>query len=66
MVDAESALTPKEGYRAMLYFLEAYFERTKAEEIAALLGGLAFNKDGLTMDPAAWQDWLDAVEQTRA
>jgi hypothetical protein len=49
----------------MFRFLEGYFERTGADEIGALLGGLATDEDGQPMDPAAWDDWLAAVDQTR-
>lgn len=56
-------LTPVAAYLAMFRFLEAYYERTGADEIGALLGGLAMNEDGQPMDPAAWEDWLTAVDQ---
>jgi hypothetical protein len=66
MTDMNKALTVEDAYRAMLHFLDAHYKRTDANEIAALLGGLAFNEDGGTMDPAAWSDWLAAVEKARA
>ena len=46
----------------MVCFLEAYWERTQSDEIGALLGGLALDADGRPMDPAAWSDWLAAIE----
>ena len=59
------ALTTTHGYRAMFRFLEGYFERTHSDEIGALLGGMAIDEDGRPMDPAAWDDWLKAVDEAR-
>lgn len=50
-----------DAYRAMFRFLEGYIDRTKADEIAALLGSMALADDGVPMDPAMWNDWLAAV-----
>lgn len=49
------------AYRAMLRFLEMYWERGKSKEIAMLLGSMALASDGKTMDPAMWKDWLEAT-----
>lgn len=57
-------LTARQAYAAMFGFLEVYYERTGSDEIGALLGGLAIDEDGEPMDPAAWTDWLVAVNKT--
>lgn len=49
----------------MLRFLEAHHDRTQADELGAFLGGLVLDEDGQPMVPAAWDDWLDAVESAR-
>jgi hypothetical protein len=54
-------LSTRDAYRAMFRFLEVHYERTGSGELGALLGGLAINEDGQPMDPAAWTDWLAAV-----
>lgn len=54
-------LSTRDAYRAMLRFLESYYERTGSDELGALLGGLTIDEDGQPMDPAAWTDWLAAV-----
>ena len=54
-------MTNEEAYRAMFYFLEDCYLRTKSDEIGGMLGGMAFLGDGITADPAAWHDWLKAV-----
>ena len=61
----EDRLTTREAYLAMLRFLEAYHGRGPTEELAILLGSLAFSADGHTMDPASWHDWLSAVRDVR-
>jgi hypothetical protein len=58
-------LSPLDAYRAMLRFLEDYFDRTRSDEIGILLGGLALNQDGQPMDPACWHDWMVAVDKVR-
>ena len=56
-----------QGYRAMFKFLEAYWERGGRTDdgIASLLGSMNFSEGESTvrpLDPAQWQDWLDAVK----
>lgn len=53
------------AYRAMLQFLEDYYDRTGSDEIGGLLGGLQLDDDGHPMDPAVWADWLSAVGSAR-
>jgi hypothetical protein len=50
----------------MFVFLNAYYERTEGKgELGAILGDIQINKDDLPMDPAAWNDWLAAIEAVR-
>jgi hypothetical protein len=58
----QDRISVRDAYRAMFCFLEAYFERTKADEITVLLGSLDLAEDGGPMDLAMWQDWLTAVQ----
>lgn len=53
------------GYRAMIRFLEKYFETTGSDDVGALLGSMSTNvfSDGRSADPAMWEDWLDAVRE---
>jgi len=55
-------LTIRQAYEAMLLFLEGLYERTKSDDLGALLGDLQILDDGGTADPAAWQDWLNSVQ----
>lgn len=52
-----------QAYQAMLKFLENYHENTHSDEIAGLLGSLSISSDGSPMDPACWEEWLEAVEK---
>jgi hypothetical protein len=58
-------LSPEQAFDAMLVFLEEYYQRTKGTgEIGAVLGDIQRNRgDGSPMDPAAWGDWLAAVNR---
>lgn len=58
-------ITIEEAFRTMVYFLEQYYERTHSDDIGSLLGDLAILEDGNTADPAAWEDWLNCIEQVK-
>lgn len=52
----------QQSYRAMQLFLRRHWERTCSEDIAALVGDLSSLPDGQSADPAAWSDWVKAIE----
>jgi hypothetical protein len=54
-------LTELEAFKAMVRFLESYYQRTESDDIGSLLGDLQLLQDGGTADPAAWQDWILAI-----
>ena len=55
-------LSAEQAFETMSRFLERYFERTGANcELAAVLSDIQAMPDGKPADPAAWEDWLDAV-----
>lgn len=60
---SKKLLSPEQAYQAMFAFLRAYYERTQGTaELGEVLGDIQPSKDGSTMDPAAWGDWLAAIE----
>ena len=63
----EYTLTQVEAYDSMRAFLEAYWERglRESEEIAVLLSSLAPLRDGISADPAQWNDWPAAVKTVK-
>ncbi|QDO83747.1 hypothetical protein FM037_11525 [Shewanella psychropiezotolerans] len=54
-------LSKKEAYLAMYAFLENMYKLTGSDDIGGLLGSMSLLQDGHTADPAAWQDWEDAI-----
>lgn len=62
---SEKKLTVEQAYRAMVYFLEQEYGRTKADEIGGLLSSLSWEitRGHGPADPGAWQDWHEAVQK---
>jgi hypothetical protein len=60
-------LTPQEGFRAMFLFLDAFYRETSGTaNIGEVLGELNPAIDGKSSDPAAWENWLEAVRVARS
>ena len=49
----------------MLWYLEDLYQRTNSDDLGSFLGDMQFADDGSTMDPAAWEDWLEAVDKIK-
>lgn len=57
-------LTLLEAYKAMYIYLDNYsFQMDHPNEIETLLSDLRLLADGKPGDPAAWTDWLQAVQK---
>jgi hypothetical protein len=63
----KQVLTPEQAFHAMSIYLQRYHDRTSGKsDLAALLGDIQINaNDGRPFDPAAWGDWLAAIEEAR-
>jgi hypothetical protein len=61
----EQLITTNQAFTAMVIFLEGFYERTKSDDVAGLLGDLILMADGNTADPAAWLDWLESIERSK-
>jgi hypothetical protein len=55
-------LTSQQAFLAMFSFLEAHYQRTKADGVGALLGSMSLLQDGRPADPAVAGDWQVAVQ----
>jgi hypothetical protein len=55
----------KTAYAAMYEFLVDYYERTKSDDVGALLGGMSLLADGNPADPAIWSDWMTSVAKAK-
>jgi len=56
-------LSEREAYSAMFAFLEQRFQLSGSDELGALLGSMSLLPNGITADPAIWEDWLAAVKK---
>jgi hypothetical protein len=56
-------ITAINAYRAMVFFLEQYYERTKSDDIGSLLGDMMLLNNGTTADPAVWNEWLRCLQR---
>lgn len=61
----EETLTTSEAYQAMIIFLENLYSMTKSDDLAGFLGGFQILSDGSPADPAAWHDWLEAIDAVK-
>ena len=53
------------AYAAMYEFLVDYYERTKSDDVGALLGGMSLLADGTPADPAVWSIWMESVAKAK-
>lgn len=58
--EAMSDLTNEEAFRTMAMFLARFYERA-GNDMETLLADITIESDGLTLDPAAWDDWIACV-----
>ena len=61
-------LSSEQAFQALFVFLNDYYERTGGKaELGEVLGDIQLNSaDGVPFDPAAWGDWLAAIDQVAA
>lgn len=61
-------LSPEQAFRVMLAFLNEYYERTaRKAELGDVLGDIQLDQnDGMPADPAAWDDWVSAINAVLA
>ena len=68
-MDEDSMISVAEAYRAMVEFLNAYWQRgsrsSEDDPIASLLSDLQYGDAGPTetADPAQWTDFLKSAEK---
>ena len=53
----------KQAYLAMFTFLDDFWNRTKSDDVGALLGSMPLLADGKTADPSIWEDWVAAIDK---
>ena len=61
MINTISSL---QAFKAMICFLDDYYTKTLSDDLGSLLGDIQLLGDeGDTWDPAAWNDWLIALNK---
>ncbi len=55
-------LSTQQAFLAMYSFLDAHYQRSKADDLGALLGSMSLLRDGSPADPAVASDWQAAVD----
>ena len=57
-------ITSLQAFKAMICFLDIYYNKTLSDDLGVLLGGIQLVEDESgTWDPAAWYDWLIALQK---
>jgi hypothetical protein len=60
---SNQALSAKQAFQAMSRFLEQYYQRVGGRgELSTVLSDIQIMADGSPADPAAWEDWLEAIQ----
>jgi hypothetical protein len=59
-------LTKEQAFKAMVIFLEGFYERTQSDDVGGLLGDMILRENGTTADSAAWEDWIKSVRKITA
>lgn len=62
---SEKYVTEKQGYEAMLYMLQYYYDLTESNDLTDILSGGEYMDEDTPADSAFWEYWLDAVEKVK-
>lgn len=54
-------LSSETAYKCMYEYLRQYCSRTNSDEIRMVLSDMSLLSDGTSADPAALEDWSDAI-----
>jgi hypothetical protein len=63
-VEEAISLTPIEALRAMQLFLRQFYDRA-GNDMETLIADISIERDGGTLDPAAWEDWMRCITEVR-
>ncbi len=64
-IKSDKFITEKEGYEAMLYMLQLYWQLTGSEDLTDILSGAEYIAEDTPADSAFWEYWLEAIEIVR-
>ena len=58
------AMSEREAFIAMRLFLEHFYGQA-GNDMETLITDITFEADGQPLDPAAWDDWMQCVEEAK-
>ena len=58
----ERVMEERTAFIAMRLFLEEYYKRS-GNDLETLLADLSIEADGMPLDPAAWDDWINSLKK---
>ena len=61
----DNKISIEEAYQAMFYYLENLYELTKSSDLGGFLGSMTLLDDNKPIDPATWEDWINAIEKMK-
>lgn len=64
VIFSNELITEKQGYEAMIYMLEAYWESTGSNDLTDILSGGSVKVDKV-IDTAYWEYWLEAINKVK-
>lgn len=65
-IESKQTITDKEGYEAMLYMLQYYWELTSSSDLTDILSGGEYIEPDSPADSAFWEYWQDAIIKVKA
>ena len=65
-IEKSITITKKEGYEAMLYLLNTYFENSGSNDLTDILsGGEYWQGTEEPADSAFWEYWIESIEKVK-
>jgi len=56
-------LTQLQAFRAMIKFLDNYYEKKPSDDLGLLLGEMQLQDDNKPADSATWSYWIDSINK---
>lgn len=64
-INSDRIITEKEGYEAMLYMLQHFYEISGSNDLTDILSGGEYLIEDAPADPIFWYYWQEAVEKVK-
>jgi hypothetical protein len=64
-IEGTKTLTEQEGYEAMLYLLQRYWQGSGSDDLTDILQAGAYVEPDRPADPVFWYAWIEAIARVR-